>query len=223
MKIETRTISASLRAADIDEDDDDALELRGTAAAYNTLSGDLGGFREQIAPGAFARSLADGDDVVCLFNHDANQVLGRTRSGTLKLQDSKGGLNFRCKLDPNQQAHRDLHASIKRGDISECSFAFGVNPNGDQFENVADERGKTFLRRTLRDLKLFDVSAVTFPAYKDGATNVSARSFDYVISKRGGLFAAELAAIDKQTDELLRLRLERVGDEIAQEKLSGRS
>lgn len=215
-KIETRTISASLRA-DVYEDSD-ALELCGTAAAYNTLSGDLGGFREQLAPGCFMRSLANSDDVVALFNHDASKVLGRTKSGTLKLRDTKQGLTFRCQLDPNQQMHRDLHASVKRGDISECSFAFTVNPDGDQFENVADERGKTFLRRTVRDCKLHDVSAVTFPAYGNGATNVSARSADYTVSRQGDVWAAERAQLAEIDDRFLRQQLDRVGAEIARER-----
>lgn len=220
-KIEIRTLAAELRA-----DDDDEFQLVGTAAAYNCLSKDIGGFREVIAPGAFKRSLDGNDDVVALFNHDQSKVLGRTRSGTLKLKDAAKGLTFRCQLDEDQQMHRDLYASVKRGDISECSFAFTVNPNGDSFDEAKDGKGQRFALRTLKDVTLHDVSAVTNPAYGNGATSVSARGTDYIIEQReytitqhGGVFAAELAAIDKQTDELLRLRLQRIGAEIASESL----
>ena len=122
-KIEMRTFEASLRAASTDDlEDDDDLEIVGCAASYNVLSGDVGGFRERLAPGCFSRALREEQDVRCLFNHSADKILGRVSSGTLKLSDSPKGLMFRCKLDPNQQAHRDLHASIKRGDVSGCSF-----------------------------------------------------------------------------------------------------
>ena len=175
-KTEIRTIGASLRAAA-----NGRFEINGTAASYNALSKDLGGFREQIAPGAFTRSLQSGDDVKCLFNHDANQVLGRTQNGTLVLNDTPSGLQFCCRLNPDSQAHRDLHASIKRGDISECSFAFSVDGDGEIFDDVKDDDGNRVARRTVRRAKLFDVSAVTNPAYGGEATTVSARKADYAV------------------------------------------
>jgi HK97 family phage prohead protease len=213
-KIEIRSVAAELRASD-----DCKFEIRGIAAGYNSLSNDLGGFREVIKAGAFSRSLKSNPDVKCLFNHDPNQILGRTKSGTLKLQDSDKGLAFRCQLDPDSTAHRDIYSAIKRGDIDECSFAFTLNPNGDSFDEAKNPRtGERTIIRTLKDVNLLDVSAVTNPAYGNGATNVSARSFDYVITKRNDLFLAELSAIEKQDDELLRLRLARIGAEIAREK-----
>jgi HK97 family phage prohead protease len=176
-KTEIRTIGASLRAAA-----NGRFEINGTAASYNVLSKDLGGFRERIAPGAFTRSLQSGEDVKCLFNHDANQVLGRLANGTLTLNDTPSGLQFCCRLNPDSQAHRDLHASIKRGDISECSFAFNVDgDDGDDFDEPKDENGQRFMRRTVKRAKLFDVSAVTNPAYGGAATTVSARKADYLV------------------------------------------
>jgi HK97 family phage prohead protease len=215
-KIEVRTVASELRAAD-----DSSFQIRGTAAAYNRLSKNLGGFREKIAPGAFKRALSgQGEDVKCLFNHDANVVLGRTGNGTLRLADSPEGLNFRCQLDQNQQAHRDLYSSIKRGDINECSFAFNVDDeDGESWEHAQDERGQRYKLRTLRSVNLFDVSAVTNPAYGSGATNVSARSTDYVISNRGDVWAAERAQLAEIDDRFLRQQLDRIGAEIAREKL----
>ena len=93
--------------------------LGGIAASYNTLSGDVGGFVEQIAPGAFARSLRENADVIATFNHDPNKVLGRTKSGTLTLSDSTAGLVWYCQLDPNNSDHQNIYASVKRGDISQ--------------------------------------------------------------------------------------------------------
>jgi uncharacterized protein len=169
---EKRTFA--IRAVDGDDDD---MVLEGYAASYNTLSQDLGGFREMIAPGAFKRSLEAGDDVKCLFNHDPSRILGRRSAGTLTLTDTKLGLCFRCQLDPNNTDHRNIHASIKRGDIDQCSFAFQVPDGGDDWDEETDSAGKKFIKRTLRNVTLMDVSAVTYPAYNaTGATAVSARS-----------------------------------------------
>jgi hypothetical protein len=137
--------------------------LKGIAAPYNELSEDLGGFRERIIPGAFSRCLNEGADVRCLFNHDADMILGRTKSGTLRLSEHAQGLYFDCDL-PDTQAGRDVRESVKRGDISQCSFGFTV-------------RGQNWLEsgtiRELVDVDLYDVSPVTFAAYPQ--TSVSAR------------------------------------------------
>ena len=146
-----------------------AMKLSGYAARFNELSGDLGGFRELIRPGAFKRSLETGADVVATLNHDVNFVLGRTKSGTLKLREDSYGLAFECALDPGNSMHQNVHASIARGDISECSFAFTVSDGGQLWEQDG-----TFAKRTLCDVNLLDVSAVTFPAYP--GTEVSARA-----------------------------------------------
>jgi uncharacterized protein len=170
MKTEFRSTTVALRAAP-----DNKFEIAGIAASYGQLSADLGGFREIIAPGAFTRSLAANPDVVATYNHDVSKVLGRTTSGTLVLSDSPQGLRFVCKLDPNQQLHRDLHASVKRGDTNACSFAFSLDGDaGDKFDE-ASVGGQRFTRRTLRAVKLHDVSVVTYAAYPTG-THVDARS-----------------------------------------------
>ncbi len=157
------------------------FELTGRCASYNvpTKINEVGGpFLEQVAPGAFSRSLREGADVKATFNHSQDHVLGRTKSGTLILSDSKAGLNFRCILDPNNSMHRDVHASVARQDLSEGSFAFRVPPGGDEWGTTTDdETGRSIPLRTLKDVDLVDVApAVTYPAYKGDATSVSARA-----------------------------------------------
>jgi uncharacterized protein len=180
MSIERRILSttASLRA----ESQGDEMALVGYAARFNTKSHPLpGGFTETIAPGAFKRSIENGQDVRCLFNHDANHVLGRVKSGTLRVAEDDKGLKFRCQLDRNQQAHRDLYASVKRGDISDCSFAFTPNGvEGDDITPGTDENGQRCVLRTLLDVDLYDVSVVCNPAY--GGTSVDARAAVAAIS-----------------------------------------
>lgn len=170
MSIEKRFIEATeLRAGEGDD-----FSLVGYAATFNAPSQDLGGFIETIAPGAFTRALSEKQDVRALYNH-ADRPLGRTKSGTLVLTQDAKGLRFRCLLDPNQQLHRDLHSSVKRGDIDACSFAFKpAAENGDLWEDRKDASGKWYIARTLTDVDLFDVSIVNTPAYL--STSVQARS-----------------------------------------------
>jgi uncharacterized protein len=184
MKKEVRTFT--LRAYDGGQPSDPQMTLRGRAITYGALSSDLGGFKERFAPGAFTRALASGDDCHCLFNHDQNFVLGRVANGTLKLTDSRYGLDFACVLDPANQMHRNLYSSIKRGDIDSCSFAF--TPDGDDaqdWDEATDDDGTRFQRRTVKRANLFDVSAVTRPAYP--GSHVDARkSLTNVPTRRGG-------------------------------------
>ncbi|HEV2522706.1 MAG TPA: HK97 family phage prohead protease [Candidatus Acidoferrales bacterium] len=148
--------------------------LVGRAAAYNSLSADLGGFREIIAPGTFSRAVREKDDCAFLVNHDEKALpLGRVSSGTLQLTEDQNGLNCRCDL-PNTQAAHDLVESINRNDIREMSFAFAIPAGGDEWSDGYDENGIKYPLRTLREVRpLFDVSAVLRPAYPSG-TSLSA-------------------------------------------------
>lgn len=139
---------------------DEPARLIGHAAVFNALSEDLGGWREQIVPGAFADAI-QGDDVRALFNHDPNFVLGRNRSKTLTLSEDTRGLAIDILL-PDTQTVRDLVvAPIERGDVSQMSFAFSVKPGGQDW--AKDDEGRVV--RTLKRLRLYDVSPVTYPAY----------------------------------------------------------
>jgi uncharacterized protein len=220
-KMEIRTVATALRAASSAE-----FKLEGTACSYNALSKDLGGFVERIAPGAFARSLANtSQDVICTFNHSPDKVLGRLKNGTLKLQDSPYSLDFSCQLDPNQTTHCDLYSSVKRGDISECSFAFAVDNDGgpgEEFESVCTANGTTTLR-TITAAHLFDVSAVTNPAYGSGATNVNARQFrscDYAAARQTAKFVQHVLQTPKTIDLENQKRLLKIGTMICRDKTS---
>jgi uncharacterized protein len=211
MKTEIR--SFELRAA---ADADFALE--GTAISYDCLSQDLGGFRERIMPGAFTRSIKAGADVKCLLNHDANVVLGRTKSGTLELEDTSTGLRFRCELDEDNSQHRDVYASVKRGDLSECSFAFIVPQGGDDFDEVT-QGGQRFLRRTIKDADLRDVSVVAYPAYNaKGATSVDARTADAAIDAAN---RATAERIGREIEADFQRRIEAAGRAVAEDRRKG--
>jgi hypothetical protein len=175
-------------------------KVGGIAASYNTQSQNLGGFVEKIAPGAFSNSLAANAEVKALFNHNPDAVMGRTKNGTLTLSDSPEGLRWECQLDKTNPQHQSIYASIKRGDIDECSFAFTVPENGDEWDMnpkaAKDDDGEYCCLRTLRNVNLMDVSAVTYPAYNKG-TAVGARSKPDYVANSDAQRRARVAAIGK--------------------------
>ena len=125
---------------------------------------------EIVKPGAFTRALKEKQDVRCHFNHDANQLLGRTAAGTLKLKQDEDGLYFDC-TPPDTQLGRDVVTLVKRGDISGASFAFIAMA---QTWREEKKNGITVSTREIEDVDLFDASPVTYPAYT--GTDVSARA-----------------------------------------------
>jgi HK97 family phage prohead protease len=161
---EQRTFDLELRV-----DRSEKPKISGHAAVFNVM-GDGGWFREKVAPGAFADSI-QVDDVRALFNHDANIVLGRNRSGTLKLHEDDRGLAI--EIDPpDTQFARDLLISIERGDVTQMSFGFETIK--DSWERSTE--GNNLDVRTLEKVRLWDVSPVTFPFYKE--TDVAVRSHE---------------------------------------------
>lgn len=163
-----------LRVVDPDGDEgvDQVRRIEGHAAVFNQLSEDLGGFRERIEPGAFAKTIQEAD-VRALFNHNANYVLGRNRAGTLRLDEDRHGLWFSVDV-PETSFGKDLVESVRRGDVNQCSFGFQTVK--DDWE--ADDAGGSGVVRTLKEVKLFDVSVVTFPAYAQTSAAVRARFSD---------------------------------------------
>lgn len=156
----------SFKAAELRVEGEQSPVIRGYAAVFNSISEDLGYFREIIRPGAFKKTINDGADVRALFNHNPNFIIARTKSNTLKLSEDDKGL-FIEATPPDTTWARDLVTSIKRGDIDQMSFGF---------ETVKDRWGTENgdRMRELLEVRLFDVSPVTYPAYPQ--TSVSARS-----------------------------------------------
>lgn len=144
-------------------------KMAGHAAKFDMLSEDLGGFRERIAPGTFAKTIQSAD-IRALFNHDANLVLGRNKAGTLRLSEDTAGLAF--EIDPpDTQFARDLGVSMKRGDVNQMSFGFSTTQ--DKWAKIDGE-----WIRTLLEVELFDISPVTYPAYPQ--TEVAVRALKAV-------------------------------------------
>jgi hypothetical protein len=175
-KTEVRTFRGiALRASQSGD-----MSIAGRALSYNTLSGDLGGFKEKLQPGCFSRSIASGRVVKCLREHQDGFLLGSTKNGSLTLQDGPDGLDFRCSIDPNDPIAVSTRAAIQSGLIDSMSFAFAVDGDGGDDFSAPDASG--LLIRTIKRAALLDVSPVFAPAYPVG-TSVAARAADYLAAR----------------------------------------
>lgn len=162
-----REFSLDLEIEKTETLDDGTATFEGFFIVYNTPAPCKPfDFFEQIAPEAVISSL--DNDIRCLFNHDTGQVLGRTKNGTLRLENTPDGLYGVCTVNLNDSNARDIYERVKRGDISGCSFGAWIKE-----QEIDEERGMI----TITDLDLVEVSVCPFPFYP--STTMEARSQDY--------------------------------------------
>jgi len=151
---------------------------------------------ERIMPGAFDRAIHD--DVVGLFNHDPNYVLGRTSSGTMTLEADGKGLRYEIMPAQDSTRHRDLMVDIKRGAVTGASFGFIP---GDT--SVAREGDTTV--KYIRSVKMLrDVGPVTFPAYSGASAMMRSKEYDEMLLREAEEFQRK-----QREEEALRLRRKR--------------
>lgn len=147
------------------EGEGEERKLTGYAAVFNQLSEPMWGMREKIRPGAFAKTIGEADIRAC-WNHNSDYVLGRTTNGTLSLREDDRGLWVEIRPPAASWADGFME-SVRRKDVDQMSFGF---------ETIRDywegEEGQQI--RTLVEVKLYEVSPVTFPAYTQ--TEVSVRA-----------------------------------------------
>lgn len=157
-----------VRAANVHVADD--RHLAGTPIVFNTLSLDLGGFKERIAPSAVDRTIRNGSNVDALLDHrrETTTILGSTDSGLMRQRKERHGLTVTI-TPPDTAAVRDLITVIKAGLVKGMSFRFRVMPEGSTWD---EEDG--ILVRTVTDMEYNEVSIVLNPAYLE--TDVSART-----------------------------------------------
>lgn len=172
--------------------------LVGYACRFDELSQPIGvpAFREVIRPSALAR-LAERRDVKALIGHDPTRVVGSSKSGTLRLTVDAIGLRF--SLDPpDSPSGRDLVESVRRGDLDGVSIGFRVLEGGESWR-----RGERPPVRELRDIDLFEISMVSFPAYLEAGVQIEARALECAAS----IVAADRQSARWQDVRALRLRL----------------
>ena len=149
-------------------EENDEMIIEGYFAVFNSNYDICQGATESIAPGAFANTLSG--DVRALINHDTTLVIGRTKVGTLMLKEDNHGLWGRVKINPKDQDAVNAWERTKRGDVDQCSFGFEI------VDEETDYREDGSVHWTIKEVRLFEVSLCTFPAYEE--TSVKARERD---------------------------------------------
>lgn len=146
------------------QDETGDFYISGYFSVFNSSYEIWPGATESIAETAFEGALSD--DIRCLIDHETRLVLGRTKAGTLELRTDSRGLWGDVRINPKDQDAMNLYERVKRGDVDQCSFGFDI------LDEEFEDRGGS-VHWTIKKVKLYEVSVVTFPAYTD--TEVSAR------------------------------------------------
>tara|TARA_R110002110_G_scaffold396281_2_gene611111 strand:+ start:730 stop:1785 length:1056 start_codon:yes stop_codon:yes gene_type:complete len=174
-------------------EESDGMHFSGYAALFDSPSEPLP-FTERIAKGAFKRSLRSRNDIKFLWNHDSGEILGSTRAGTMSLVEDDRGLRVEGML-PQTSRGKDVAELLRRNDIDSMSFGFSVPQGGDTWNSDGSER-------TLKSVRLHEVSLVAWPAYTATAGTVSVRKYEK-IAERADVNAEALAdALGKIEDGL---------------------
>ena len=151
--------------------ENEGRHISGKAISFDTQSNDIG-FIEILHRGCISQELIDSSNIVFLYNHDYNQVIARANKGkgTLNIDLRDDGVYFDLEV-PNTTMGNDLLENIRLGNITQCSFGFRyANEEG----AYKDEKiGDVWYRNVYKIGELYDLSAVTYPAYDD--TYVNAR------------------------------------------------
>jgi len=181
IELQTRFIPFSQSDLKI-ETKQDAQILRGYAAKFDTMSGELfrhtSGIRETIRKGFFKNALNQPGQIFALFNHDDNFVLGERNAGTLRIDEDAIGLPFEISLSDSRAVRDYVVTPIMRGELAGCSFRAMVDMELVEYDRKADVFHMMPGAATL----MADVGPVTFPAYPD--TEVAARSIEFFIQRK---------------------------------------
>lgn len=197
--IEKRTLTGTIEYRAVG--DGMPTELGGIAAVVNSVT-DLGYFEEVIAPGAFDYALQKDYDIRCLFNHESELILGRTKADTCKVfVNNQGNLEYTWVPDYENPTHVSVVRSIMRGDITQSSFAFTIR---EQVWTESEKYG-TMGKRVINIIEdLYDVSPVTYPAYVD--TEADARSILKMRDEEREINDAELTKASSDLIKLISIR-----------------
>lgn len=180
-----RSQATEFRAADTDG----KKYIEGYFAVFGGIYELWPGATESVDPEAFDGTLSD--DIRALVDHETRLVLGRNKAGTLELKVDSRGLWGRVEINESDQDAMNLYARVQRGDVNQCSFGFAI------LDELSEYRDDGTVHWTIKKVKLYEVSCVTFPAYED--TSVAARKKDYE-----QLRARQIQAWKRKTEERLK-------------------
>lgn len=172
---QSRSMPTEFRAAEADG----KKRIEGYFSTFGGIYELWPGATESIDPHAFDDAL--NDDIRALIDHETRLVLGRNKAGTLELRIDSHGLWGSIEINEADTDAMNLYARVQRGDVSQCSFGFEI------LSEKTDIRDDGSVHWTIEKVKLYEVSCVTFPAYKD--TSITARQDDYAKIKKRQLDA----------------------------------
>lgn len=147
-------------------DEDGKLSIEGYFAVFDSVYQIAPDMSESIAVGAFDNTLSG--DIRALINHDTTLVLGRTKANTLQLRTDSHGLWGHIDINPNDSDAMNLYNRVQRGDVDQCSFGFDI------LNEETDFREDGSVHWTIKEVRLYEVSPCTFPAYEE--THIAART-----------------------------------------------
>ena len=163
---QARSLQTQFRAA---KDDNGEKYIEGYFAVFGGVYDLWPGATESVDTHAFDGVLSD--DIRALIDHETRLVLGRNKSGTLELKVDERGLWGRIRINQSDSDAMNLYSRVERGDVDQCSFGFDI------LEEETEWRDDGSIHWTIKKVKLYEVSCVTFPAYED--TSIAARKKDY--------------------------------------------
>lgn len=184
---DNRDVRRTMRTASTDfmtRDEDGKLSIEGYFAVFNSVYDICPGLSESISEEAFNNTLSD--DIRALINHDTTLVLGRTKAGTLQLRTDSHGLWGHIDINPKDVDAMNLYNRVQRGDVDQCSFGFDI------LNEETDFREDGSIHWTIKEVKLYEVSPCTFPAYEE--TNIAARSKerDEILQRRNAAWKEKM-------------------------------
>lgn len=184
---DNRDVRRTMRTTSTDfqtRDEDGKLSIEGYFAVFNSVYDICPGLSESISEEAFDNTLSD--DIRALINHDTTLVLGRTKAGTLQLRTDSHGLWGHIDINPKDVDAMNLYNRVQRGDVDQCSFGFDI------LNEETDFRDDGSIHWTIKEVKLYEVSPCTFPAYEE--TNIAARSKerDEILQRRNAAWKEKM-------------------------------
>jgi hypothetical protein len=170
--MERRVLTITQRAAG----DSEKPIIEGDAAVFNQETIILDYFREMIEPGAFKRVLSEKPDVVAALNHNWDKILGRTTAGTLSLEETETSLQYAIDVNPDDTEAMNTYHKVKRGDVTQASFAFTVRRQ----EWISPTDPAELPLRIIKEVdQLYDVGPCTFGAYPEASASARSKAAEF--------------------------------------------
>lgn len=176
----------------------DSRKIEGRSIVFNSLSQDFGGWKEEISPDAISDEIINASDILFLLNHsDSRGILGRKRkgSGSLSTEIREDGVYFSFEA-PQTSLGDELLEYLRRGDITQCSFAFTVDD-----DDWKEQEDGTYIRTIKKFHKIYDMSAVYTPAYTD--TEVKCARFAEIKAQEAEEAKRKMEEMERQKEQEL--------------------